>query len=441
MGRWTQEQEEILIKNYKLYTSKELAIKLGKTETSINGKRMQLGLLKVNIKRRTYEEFIEELRIQNPNVEIIGEYINTKNKIKCKCLIDGHIWDKIPSDLLRGQGCPKCANKKRTLKTKTHEQFIKELKIKNPNLEILGEYINCKTSIKCKCLIDGHIWEAVPYKLLFNGKCPKCSGYTKTVNNKTYNTKRKPHEQFIEEIKKKNPNIKILDKYINNKTKVQCECLIDGYTWKATPSNLLIRTGCPECGMNYNRKKTKTHEQFVEEIKKKSPNTKIIGKYVNSRTKIKCECLIDGHIWNAAPSNLLAGCGCPKCKSSKGEILIENYCKNNYLKYISQYRIDNCKYKSTLPFDFALFNKNKLVAIIEYQGRQHYEPVDFAGKGEEWAINNLKEIKKRDQVKRDYCLDNGISLIEIPYWMKDVESYLEEQMDKIINKPMQLSLV
>ena len=56
-------------------------------------------------------------------------------------------------------------------------------------------------------------------------------------------------------------------------------------------------------------------------------------------------------------------------------------------------------------------------------------------------IGIVKEIKKRDQVKRDYCLDNGISLIEIPYWMKDVESYLEEQMDKIINKPMQLSLV
>ena len=49
--------------------------------------------------------------------------------------------------------------------------------------------------------------------------------------------------------------------------------------------------------------------------------------------------------------------------------------------------------------------------------------------------------KKRDEIKRNYCISNDIPLIEIPYWIDDVEGYLEEQMDKVINKPLQLSLI
>lgn len=48
---------------------------------------------------------------------------------------------------------------------------------------------------------------------------------------------------------------------------------------------------------------------------------------------------------------------------------------------------------------------------IEYQGRQHYEPVDLFG-GEE----NFKETVKRDNRKRRLCEDNGVKLI---YWKYD----------------------
>ena len=176
-------------------------------------------------------------------------------------------------------------------------------------------------------------------------------------------------------------------------------------------------------------------------MKLNNPDIEILGEFINTKTRIKCRCLIDNYIWETMPQTLLKGHGCPKCKASKGEKTIEKYCKNNYLQYISQYKIDKCRNKRPLPFDFALFNKNKLVALIEYQGKQHYEPVNFSGKGEEWANDNLKETKKKDKIKRDYCLSNNIPLIEIPYWIRDIESYLEEEMDKMINKPLQLTLV
>lgn len=41
-------------------------------------------------RKRTQKEFIEEMRLINPNIEIIGEYINSSHRIKCRCKIDGY---------------------------------------------------------------------------------------------------------------------------------------------------------------------------------------------------------------------------------------------------------------------------------------------------------------------------------------------------------------
>ena len=57
-----------------------------------------------------------------------------------------------------------------------------------------------------------------------------------------------------------------------------------------------------------------------------NPTIKIIGKYVNCKTKIKCKCLVCGTVWEATPSNLLKYRGCPACKrSSIGERIVAFY--------------------------------------------------------------------------------------------------------------------
>ena len=48
---------------------------------------------------------------------------------------------------------------------------------------------------------------------------------------------------------------------------------------------------------------------------------------------------------------------------------------------------------------------------IECQGEQHFLPIDFAGKGKEWAKYQLLENKKRDELKKELCEKNGIKLI------------------------------
>ena len=89
--------------------------------------------------------------------------------------------------------------------------------------------------------------------------------------------------------------------------------------------------------------------------------------------------------------------------------------------YIREYRFDNCKYKYRLPFDFYLTEYN---ICIEYDGKQYYEPVEYFG-GEK----AFKETKKRDATKNNYCQNNDIKLIRIPYWEFDnIENILEKEL-------------
>ena len=67
---------------------------------------------------------------------------------------------------------------------------------------------------------------------------------------------------------------------------------------------------------------------------------------------------------------------------------------------------------------------------IEYNGEQHYIPVDFAGKGKEWAENKLKNTQNVDNIKSRYCKDNNIKLIIIPYFEFDnIEKILKKELN------------
>jgi hypothetical protein len=103
--------------------------------------------------------------------------------------------------------------------------------------------------------------------------------------------------------------------------------------------------------------------------------------------------------------------GCPECNLPRGEEKIINYLRKNNIKFQTPYKFIDCKNVNQLSFDFAIFNdNNNLLFLIEYQGIQHYKPSGYFG-GE----NKFKCQLINDDIKRQYCLDNNITLIEIPY--------------------------
>lgn len=63
-------------------------------------------------------------------------------------------------------------------------------------------------------------------------------------------------------------------------------------------------------------------------------------------------------------------------------------------------------------FDFAIIDNNeKVTTLIEYDGRQHFEPIsDFGGE------EGFKITQNNDSIKNKYCKNNNIPLLRIPYW-------------------------
>ena len=189
-------------------------------------------------------------------------------------------------------------------KRKTHEEFVNEMKEVNPNIDILGEYVNSKEKILCKCKIDNNEWCATPTNLLRGRGCPVCG--RKLVNK----NRKKSHDDFVNEMSNKNPNIDILGRYVNAKTKILCKCKIDGYEWETSPSHLSAGRGCPKCGRNV---RTRTTEQFIDEMKIVNPNLQILGEFTKADNKILTKCLVCEHEWTPKAIQLLDGHGCPIC--------------------------------------------------------------------------------------------------------------------------------
>ena len=314
-------------------------------------------------------------------------------------------------------------------KKKTHEEFVAQVKSNFPNINVLGTYTTNKTKIEFQCLVDGclHKWMARPDNILSGYGCPECA------KRKISAARLKTHEEFVNEVAVKNPGVKVLGKYTadNIKIEFQCNNPYCGYKWFTTPDKIIHSlTGCPECAKhNRAKKKTKTHETFVSEVEDQNPSIEVVGKYQKAREKIEFKCRVCGHTWMATPNSVLNGnSGCPVCVQSHGERSIINWLQNNSIEFIPQYKFDDCRDIEPLPFDFYLPQFN---ICIEYDGEQHFRPVNFGGISDEHAVINLKKTQSHDNIKNDYCQQREIVLVRISYLDKNNISII---LDNIIKK-------
>lgn len=135
--------------------------------------------------------------------------------------------------------------------------------------------------------------------------------------------------------------------------------------------------------------------------------------------KYQCDC---GNITYARVSDLTQGCtvSCGCVSSSTGEVLVSSILNQLNVLFEREYTFDDCRDKLLLPFDFYLPEYN---ILIEYNGKQHYEPIDFFGGELEFKIR-----LKHDNIKKQYCLLHNIQLLIIPYTYS-----VEEVKQSILN--------
>lgn len=100
---------------------------------------------------------------------------------------------------------------------------------------------------------------------------------------------------------------------------------------------------------------------------------------------------------------------CKRCikRESNNEYYVRKYLEEKNIDFIQEKRFDNCRNKNVLPFDFYIPSKN---IVIEVHGQQHY----YKTKRFTETLEKRQEI---DDIKKQYCINNNIKYVEIPYWL------------------------
>jgi very-short-patch-repair endonuclease len=230
---------------------------------------------------------------------------------------------------------------------------------------------------------------------------------------------------FIEKSKKIHGNKYDYSQSIFTKArnKVKIICPTHGLFEQVAFSHYKTGQGCGKCYKENRAGKTLklNNSDFIERCKKIHGDKYdySLVEYKNTFIKVKIICNKHGVFEQIPMNHMNKKCGCPFCRVSKGEMSIKNWLDTNNFDYIHQYKFDDCKSIKKLVFDFYL-PKNNL--CIEYDGEQHTKEKSFFG-----GSIGLEKIKKRDNIKDNYCNSNNIKLLRI----KHNES-IENKLNKVL---------
>lgn len=262
-------------------------------------------------------------------------------------------------------------------------------------------YVNAKTKVIIICPEHGEFLVTPDNHLHKHIGCPLCS------NKKTSISRTSNIDKFIEKAQKVHNNKYDYSKfvYIDAHTKGIIICPEHG-EFEQNANNHLSGKGCPKCR---NKKFTKPLEEYIKSFNLVHQNFYDYSKVLeikNNNSYITIICPIHGEFKQLVRAHQ-EGRGCPHCSKSKGELMVSNILKQLNYNYSEQMIINNSYNNHKFIVDFFIKEYN---TIIEYNGEQHYMPIEHFG-GE---IALLKQ-QQRDANLRNYCQDSHINLIEIKY--------------------------
>jgi len=214
-------------------------------------------------------------------------------------------------------------------------------------------------------------------------------------------------------------------KYKNSQEKLEWKCG-QNHEFKMNWADFYSGRRCSKCSGVY----SKTNDEFVKEVYDLVEDKyTFLEEYNGVDNKINVIHHKCNHKYSVTPYYFInRGQRCPKCNESKGEKEIDYILNKLQIIYKYQFRFKDCRDKLPLPFDFAVLDDNgKVLFLIEYDGIQHYEAIEYFG-GEK----SLKETQKRDKIKDNYCLSKNIPLLRIPYWeLNNIENILNTFINEV----------
>jgi hypothetical protein len=363
----------------------------------------------------------------------------TRTKVWCQCKegkwpdgtpADDHVFDMEVQKLTSGYGCPYCCGK-RVCKSNSFGECCPEAAVffdvnKNEGKTPFDFTYGSGQKIHCKCnagtwpdgsYADDHEWISTPCDLRAGYWCPCCTGNKIVLSNCLATTHPEVSKMLHPTL---NGNTSAKDITNGSDKLIWWKCPDKDHAWEATINSVVQGHGCGICGGKKVDNTNSLAALYPDVAKEWHPILNGDSKpehftYASGKKawwacpKDKC-----GYEWSAQiDRRTRRGDGCPKCNQSHGEKAVAKHLDFLKIKYEVGYRIKECKLIKCLPFDFYLPDFN---ILIEYHGRQHYEPSAFGSKQENAAELMFEAGQKRDEAKEKYCRDNKIPLLIIPFW-------------------------
>ncbi len=312
-------------------------------------------------------------------------YVNSGTKICVICPDHGEFWS-IPNNHLRGAGCAACVGKQK----KDTDLFIKEARgIHGDKYDYSKvEYKTNKDKVCIICPEHGEFWQQ-PAGHLKGAGCPDCSGLKPITVDVFKERSALAHDNKFDYSKVQFERVS---------EKVCIICPEHGEFWQ-TARDHMNGYSCPKCSGRY------MDTEYFKEKATKVHN----GKYDYSKVvfngafeKVRIICPIHGEYEQVA-SYHLAGNGCPSCNERQLEKDVRALLKKNHIKFVAQKTFDWLVFNGKMFLDFYLPDYG---VVIECQGLQHFEAIEYFG-GED----GFSRTKMRDETKKTQCEKHGLKMI------------------------------
>lgn len=289
------------------------------------------------------------------------------------------------------------------------DSFEKLLKQKFPNNDItVLSFTTTNGPITYKCNSCGREYSKSRANHLYENKtlCQKC-----------YTARESKIRDWIFEFIEKSSQFSFAEKWHGaTSERLVLLCHKCNRTFSKSPGNIYKKeeyTICPYCGSNG---APTPIEDFLGQLTEQERKEYTFSQYrgMNVPVKIRHNC---GLVYTQKPANFLKSRGCPHCSGSMsvGEKSIERFLIQNNIGYEKQKHFPDL---GKFSYDFYL---PELKVLIEYQGQQHYEPVEHFGGQKKFEFQQYS-----DNLKREYARQNGYQLLEIPYYhLYKINAYLE----------------
>ena len=284
-----------------------------------------------------------------------------------------------------------------------------------------------------KCdLGPDHEWEAeIRKRVKTNTNCPFCAGKKISVTNSLINNYPRIAEQFHPIL---NADIKVESLFMNSNKTIWWKCdLGPDHEWKTQVYSRTYRNrDCPFCS-GHNVSVTNNLEINAPKIAKQFDLDKNYPKLpsdfsTGSNESVWWKCDNPEHRGWQAPvaARIRQSIGCYICNQEErfaSESRLFNIVKDLYPDHKVE-RTIRPKWLEGLEIDIFIPSLN---LAIEYQGRQHYESIDFFGGQQSFEKRQILDEKKRRLLK-----EHNINLLEWKYTIEMTEQRVKKEINNII---------